>query len=162
MKRALCVVVVGLMLCQAHAWQHGGRGVATQAAAPAAAPASTPSAGTPLSSPAPAVPPETALPSETSIDSALQTQIQDALDKDPIFRQGRLKVALLAGSIELSGEVASRADRQNAVRMAQSYARGKKVVNHIVIKGHNAQPGSNSPENLPANFSIPSGKNNRP
>jgi hypothetical protein len=97
-------------------------------------------------------------PGETnSIDSVLQAQIQDAFDKDPIFSRGGLKVTVVADGIELSGDVASGRDRQNAARIAQSYARGKKVLNHVVVKGHGAPPGSTSPQGPPENLSSPAG-----
>lgn len=162
MTRALGVAVLWLMLSPAQAWEQSGIGSAEQTPTP------TPPPTAPLAGSASAIPPVTEAPGETSpVDSALRAQIQDALDKDPIFSQGHLKVTVRADGIELSGDLASGRDRQNAGRMAQSYARGKKVLNHIVVRRRSAQPGAGPPENPPANFSIParnpeSGRNNPP
>jgi osmotically-inducible protein OsmY len=133
---------------------------AEQAAAPKALPTSTPSQGDAVSAPATATTASEAppTPDETnSVDSVLRNQIQDAFNKDPVFSQESLKVTLLPEGIELSGDVANGRDRQNAARLAQSYARGKKVLNHIVVRGHSSLPGANSPQNAPANFNSPAG-----
>jgi hypothetical protein len=88
-----------------------------------------------------------------SIDVALQAEIQEALNKDATLNSSGLKVEVLADGIELSGDVASGRERQNAGRIAQSYARGRKVTNHIVVKGHSATPASSPQQNLPTNLS---------
>jgi hypothetical protein len=85
-------------------------------------------------------------------------QIQDAFNKDPIFSQAGVKATASTDGIELTGDVATGRDRLNAGRIAQSYAHGKKVVNHIVVKGSGAPAGSNPPENPPANISTSAGK----
>lgn len=176
-KRALPVVALVLMVSTGYACQqsdHASRrsgDIAEQTAAPKALPTSTPSQADPISAPAAATTTTTEAPptpDETnSIDSVLRNQIQDAFNKDPIFSQESLKVTLLPEGIELSGDVANGRDRQNAARLAQSYARGKKVVNHIVVRGHSSIPGNTTPQNSPANFDSPagdrpSGKNNPP
>jgi hypothetical protein len=162
MKASLWVAVLGLMVWPGHAGQqstHGaGGGKFEQTTAPKASPASTPSQETPPIPSGSPTPGAGESPSETiAIDSALQAQIQDAFDKDPIFSRGGLKVTVLQDGIELSGDVASGRDRLNAARIAQSYARGKKVLNHVVVKGHSAQPGSTPPQDPPANVSSPAG-----
>jgi osmotically-inducible protein OsmY len=88
-----------------------------------------------------------------AIDSALETQIQDALNRDPTFIRAGVKVTATGDGLELSGEVPSGRERLNAGRIAQSYARGKKVINHIVVKGHSTPAGPASPDNPPANLS---------
>ncbi len=159
MKPALCCAVLGLTLASAHACQQIDPSLAKQAATPPAAPpATTPARDETPPNSASATPPAVPSPSEAgSIDSALQTQIQEALNKDPIFSQGHLKVTVSSEGIELSGEVPSGRDRQNAARMAQSYARGKKVVNRIVVRGHSVHPNTQSPENQPANSGVSAG-----
>jgi hypothetical protein len=163
MKRELCVAVLGLMMSPGHAWQQANQGnkdatgraeLPEQAGAPQASPAATPSPEIPLATPASMPPLGDRNPGEpASIDSALQTEIQDALNKDVTLSSSGLKVAVLADGIELSGDVASGRDRQNAGRIAQSYARGRKVVNHIVVKGHSATPASAPPQSLPGSLS---------
>jgi osmotically-inducible protein OsmY len=92
-------------------------------------------------------------------DVALQRQIQDALSREPTLRNGSIKVTALAEGIELSGSVGSGRERLNAARIAQSYARGKKILNHIVVSGHSTPPVPNGPDevnaNHPANFARP-------
>jgi BON domain len=153
---------LGLMVSPGYAWQQSSQasnsGQPEQTAAPKASPISTPAQEIPPLPSATATPGAEPSPSESiSMDSALQAQIQDAFDKDPIFSHGGLKVTVLEDGIELSGDVASGRDRQNAARIAQSYARGKKVLNHVVVKGHSALPGATSPQNPPANLSTPAG-----
>jgi hypothetical protein len=162
MRASLWVAVLGLIAWPGHAGQQGSQsprgGSSGQTTVPQASPTSTPSHEAPPLPAASATPGTEPGPGETvAIDSALQTQIQDAFDKDPIFSRGGLKVTVLEDGIELSGDVASGRDRQNAARIAQSYARGKKVVNHVVVKGHTAQPGSTPPQDPPPNVSAPAG-----
>jgi hypothetical protein len=160
MTARLWVVVLGLMVwpgCAGQQSTHGSSGGSSeQTTAPKASPASTPSQETPPLPSASPTPGAGQSPGEAiAIDSALQAQIQDAFDRDPIFSRGGLKVTVLEDGIELSGDVASGRDRQNAARIAQSYARGKKVVNHVVVKVHSAQPGPTPPQDPPANLSSP-------
>lgn len=171
MRRPVCVLVFGLTLLPGYARQQNNSQAETAApAVPSTSPAPStpyPSHDAPLSSGASALP-GPANPSEiVSVDAALQTQIQDALNKDPIFGHDHLKVTVRADGIELSGDVANGRDRQNAARIAQSYARGKKVVNHIVVRRQGENPGANSPKNPPADINAPAGtpassKNNLP
>jgi BON domain len=176
MKSRVCVAVcglalgLGLMVSPGYTQQQGSQGANSgrpeQAAAPKASPVSVPAQETPPLPSASATPGAEPSPdASVAIDSALQAQIQDAFDKDPIFSHEGLKVTVLQDGIELSGDVASGRDRQNAARMAQSYARGKKVLNHVVVKGHSALPGGTPSQNPPANVSVPgrvsaSNKNN--
>jgi osmotically-inducible protein OsmY len=153
---------LGLMVSPGYGGQQSSQGSNSgrpeQAAAPKTSPISAPVQETPPLPSATATPGAEPSPGETiSIDSALQTQIQDAFDKDPTFSQGGLKVTVVGDGIELTGDVASGRDRQNAARIAQSYARGKKVVNHVVVRGHSTPPGAASPQNPPANLSSPAG-----
>jgi hypothetical protein len=157
MKRELCVAVLGLTaMSPGYAWQQANRNaeLPEQSASPQASPPSTPAQETPLPAPASVAPGDIRNPVEpTSIDAALQAEIQDALNKDATLNSSSLKVAVLADGIELSGDVASGRDRQNAGRIAQSYARGRKVTNHIVVKGHSATPASSPQQSLPTNLS---------
>lgn len=154
MTRTLCLVVFGFMMSLGHALQQPDQG-ASREASPAAQTATQTTQATPAPSSTGSA---TVSPSPTealAIDSALETQIQDALRKDPALGSGSVRVTALPDGIELSGTVANGRERQNAGRIAQSYARGKKVLNHILVNGRSTQPGASSVENHPANFSGP-------
>jgi hypothetical protein len=150
MKLTLCGMLVALVLLPVCAQQQRsedkGANIVQEPAVPSL-------------SPLPPVMPQPSSPDEAakSIDSALQSQVQDALNKDPVFSRDGVKVTATTEGIELSGDVATGRDRLNADRIAQSYARGKKVVNHIVVKGHSGPAGPNPPENPPASLSGEAG-----
>lgn len=156
MTRTLCLVVFGFMMSLGHALQQPDQG-ASREASPAAQAATQTTRATPApsSTGSATLSPSQSATEALSIDSALETQIQDALRKDPVLGSGSVRVTALPDGIELSGTVANGRERQNAGRIAQSYARGKKVLNHILVSGHSTQPGASSPENHPANFSGP-------
>jgi len=106
-------------------------------------PASPPSPPASTSEAAPSVP--SSRPSETpmadagsSQDIELQARVQIALSKVPELSNDSLRVVAAVDSLELSGTVATGKQRQAALRIAQSYARGKKVVDHIVISGRSS------------------------
>lgn len=133
MKGILCAIVLGAMLSSCYAQQADKREAAGRVMGSDPSPAVTPSSSREVAPPvADSV---SSMPDETA---AATTRIQEALGKDPIFHANRLKAAVSGDGIELSGDVASGRDRLNAERIAQSYAQGRKVVNHIVVKGHSA------------------------
>jgi hypothetical protein len=152
-----CAVVFAMVLSSAGVTQQNGSGLAKPAAAPSAPSVSTPSPEIPESTATPDSPLAEAATETKPINPALEAQIQEALDRDPIFSQGSLKVTVGKEGIELSGDLASGRDRQNAARIVQSYAHGKKVINHILVKGHGPQPVPISPANPPGNFDVPGG-----
>lgn len=65
----------------------------------------------------------------------LQTQIQEALSKVPELSNDTLRVAALSDGLEITGNVVTGRERVAAIRIAQSYARGRKIVDHIVVSG---------------------------
>lgn len=155
MKRLCCMLVCGLGLLHGQALQSGDpRALTPTPAAPASLPTPTSSA-TPSSVAADASP----AANETSGgDAALQMQIQHALSREPTLSNSSVTVKTLAEGIELSGTVTSGRERLNAARIAQSYARGKKVLNHIVVSGRSAPPVSTPDKmnaNHPASFATP-------
>jgi osmotically-inducible protein OsmY len=160
----LCAMIVGVMSLPGHAQQQstgeqtGKAAQAVQTSVPSNPPVAVPSPTTASSDPATAasVLPE-ASDESVKVDSALQEQIQGALNRDPAFSRSGVRVTATRDGIELSGDVASGRERLNAGRIAQSYARGKKVINHIIVKGHSAPAGSNSQENPPANVNGSAG-----
>jgi osmotically-inducible protein OsmY len=73
-------------------------------------------------------------------DADLQTQIQNALTKEPTLSADALQVNVTDQNIELSGKVESAREKQTALRIVQSYAANKKVVNHINVGTQSASP----------------------
>lgn len=76
----------------------------------------------------------------TVADARLPAQIEEALGKVPELSNDSLQVAVIPEGLELTGSVVTGRERQAAVRIAQSYAHGRKVVDHIVVNGRNAPP----------------------
>jgi BON domain len=158
MKTICCMLFCGLALSPGQALQSSDPTAIRAPASPTQMSLPTPG---PSSTPSPGAADASAAASETSDstvdgDAALQRQIQDALSREPSLRNGSIKVTALAEGIELSGSVGSGRERLNAARIAQSYARGKKVLNHIVVSGHSTPPVPNGHDEVnashPANF----------
>jgi osmotically-inducible protein OsmY len=84
-------------------------------------------------------------------DTQLQMQVQDAISKVPELSNDSVRVMALPDGLELSGSVVTGRERQAAVRIAQSYARGRKVVDHIVVSGRNNLPADNPKASHQAN-----------
>jgi BON domain len=81
-------------------------------------------------------------------NSELQSQIQEALSKDPNLSKCSVVVTASAEGIDLTGSAGSSRERLAVWRLAESYARGKKVENHIVVNGKGgAAPTPSRPEN---------------
>jgi osmotically-inducible protein OsmY len=161
MKATCCVLVFGLALLQGQADQSRDAAATrasaspTQTSSPTPGPSGTPSSGAADTSAAAGENSRSTL----SGDVALQMQIQNALSREPTLSKSRVKVTALAEGIELSGSVANGRERLNAARIAQSYARGRKVLNHILVSGHGTPPIPNGPgkmnANRPATFARP-------
>lgn len=87
--------------------------------------------------------PETPAPQEGTpavSDSNLQTQIQNALTKEPTLSADSLQVNVTDQNIELSGKVENAREKQTALRIVQSYAANKKVVNHVTVGARSPSP----------------------
>ena len=78
---------------------------------------------------------EIALPDLPPADPELEARIQNALDKDPVLSRCGLTVTATAEAIDVAGSAPSSRERLSAWRIAESYAHGKRVVNHIVVSG---------------------------
>ena len=79
----------------------------------------------------------------------LQSQIQEALSKDPSLSKCGVVVTAAAEGIDLTGSAGSSRERLAVWRLAESYARGKKVENHIVVNGKGGTgPAPSRPENV--------------
>lgn len=87
--------------------------------------------------------PETPAPQENTpavSNSDLQNQIQNALTKEPTLSADSLQVNVTDQKIELSGNVENAREKQTALRIVQSYAANKKVVNHISVGSRTSSP----------------------
>lgn len=122
-----------------------GRPLAAQtpASSPTATATSEPSPGVTASSGS-----ESPIPdiSANSANVELQAQVQDALSKVPELSNDNVRVTAGDDGLELSGNVGSGRERQAAFRIAQSFARGKKVVDHIVVGAGNGVPNPTTAE----------------
>jgi osmotically-inducible protein OsmY len=63
----------------------------------------------------------------------LESQIQNALGKDPTLIRDSVRVAVSEEAVELTGNVATSRERLTATRIAQSYAGSKRVVSRITV-----------------------------
>lgn len=81
-------------------------------------------------------------PSAPPSDSQLQSQIQNALSKEPTLSGDTVNVTVSAASIDISGSVATAREKLTATRIVDSYAGNRKVVSHLTIsdKNRNAAP----------------------
>ena len=66
-------------------------------------------------------------------DAELQNQIQTALGKEPTLSHDSVTAHVSPQGLELSGTVASRKEKITATRIAQSFAPGKKLADHLKI-----------------------------
>lgn len=86
---------------------------------------------------------------DAPVDSSnmeLQQQVQEAMSKVPELSNDNVHVTAADDGLELSGNVGSGREHQAAVRIAQSFARGKKVVDHIVVSARNDVSNTTTPE----------------
>lgn len=81
--------------------------------------------------------PQTPSAAATPSDSDLQSQVQNALSKEPTLSGDNVNVAVSADSIDITGSVATAREKQIATRIVQSYAGNKKVLSHLTITGRN-------------------------
>jgi BON domain len=81
-------------------------------------------------------------------DSDLQSQIQNALSKEPTLSGDTVNVNVSQDAIEVTGSVATAREKQTATRIVQSYAGNKKVVSHLTVSGRNrnAAPNTSPPK----------------
>lgn len=89
-------------------------------------------------------PPASAPPS----DSELQSQIQNALSKEPSLSGDTVNVTVSAASIDINGSVATAREKLTATRIVDSYAENRKVINHLKLgeKNRNAAPVTRPPQ----------------
>lgn len=98
--------------------------------------------------------------SSASGDSAaLQTTIQDKLKNEPLLSSSNVNANVTDSTIELSGTVATGKEKQTAVRIAQSYAGNRKVVDRITVTGKGNESSSGQATPVQPNGSVPSSAN---
>lgn len=87
--------------------------------------------------------PETPQPaSAPPSDSELQSQIQNALSKEPTLSGDTVNVTVSAASIDINGSVATAREKLTSTRIVDSYAGNRKVISHLTVgeKNRNAAP----------------------
>ena len=92
--------------------------------------------------------PETPQPAAPVSDNELQSQIQNALSKEPTLAGDTVNARVSSDSIELTGTVGTAKEKLTATRIVESYAGNKKVVSHLTIgnRNGNAAPMTNRPD----------------
>jgi hypothetical protein len=80
-------------------------------------------------------------------DSDLQSQIQNALSKEPTLNGDSPRVNVSGDTVELAGNVGSNKEKITATRIVQSYTGSKKLVNKLTISPRNEKSSPASTEN---------------
>src|SRR6478736_7075342 len=74
-------------------------------------------------------------------DSDLETQIENALSKEPTLTGASPRVKVAGDTVELNGTVGTNKEKITATRIVQSYAGSKRLVNRLTIgKGGEKAP----------------------
>ena len=85
-------------------------------------------------SPTQPMPPDTKAPAPEKLNSAeVQQQIQKKLTTEPVLAQTNLRVKVDDDSVVLSGTVDDERQHDLALRIAQSYAGDRRIVDNIQI-----------------------------
>jgi type IV secretory pathway VirB10-like protein len=83
----------------------------------------------------PNMPPDTSAPPPRKLSSAeAEEQIQLKLDAEPSLRNNQLEVEVTDDEVVVSGTADSEAERDVAIRIAESYAGERPVNDKIVVK----------------------------
>jgi len=90
----------------------------------------------------------------TMTDSDLQSQIQNALSKEPTLTGDSPRVNVSGDTVELAGAVGTNKEKITATRIVQSYSGSKKLVNKLTINPRNEKSSPASTDN-PANNPEP-------
>ncbi len=83
----------------------------------------------------------------TMSDSDLQSQIQNALSKEPTLTGDSPRVNVSGDTVELAGNVGTNKEKITATRIVQSYTGSKKLVNKLTINPRNEKASPASTEN---------------
>lgn len=87
-------------------------------------------------------------------DSDLQSQIQNALSKEPTLTGDSPRVNVSGDTVELGGNVGTNKEKITATRIVQSYSGSKKLVNKLMISPRNEKSSPTSTDN-PGNTANP-------
>lgn len=90
---------------------------------------------------------------------ALEGQIRTALQNDPNTANGNITVSVSADAIDLSGTVANGKAKENARRIAQSYAGSRKVNDRLAVSGRESGSSAVSTSGSGGNAGAASGIN---
>jgi len=88
-------------------------------------------------------------------DSDLQSQIQNALSKEPTLTGDSPRVNVSGDTVELAGNVGTNKEKITATRIVQSYTGSKKLVNKLAISPRNDKSSPASADN-PGSTANPS------
>jgi hypothetical protein len=80
-------------------------------------------------------------------DSDLQSQIQNALSKEPTLSSDSPHVSVSGDTVELAGNVGTNKEKITATRIVQSYTGSKKLVNKLTISPRSEKSSPASTEN---------------
>jgi hypothetical protein len=83
----------------------------------------------------------------TMTDSDLQSQIQNALSKEPTLSADSPHVNVSGDTVELAGNVGTNKEKITATRIVQSYSGSKKLVNKLTISPRSEKSSPASTEN---------------
>ncbi len=83
----------------------------------------------------------------TMTDSDLQSQIQNALSKEPTLSGDSPHVNVSGDTVELAGAVGTNKEKITATRIVQSYTGSKKLVNKLAISPRSEKPTPASTDN---------------
>jgi osmotically-inducible protein OsmY len=82
------------------------------------------------------MPPDTKAPPSEQLSAAdSQDQIQNKLDSEPALNNNDLKATVDDASVALDGTVQNEQQHALAIRIAQSYAGERRIVDNIEIEG---------------------------
>jgi hypothetical protein len=87
-------------------------------------------------------------------DSDLQSQIQNALSKEPTLAGDSPRVNVSGDTVELAGAVNTNKEKITATRIVQSYTGSKKLVNKLTISGRSEKSTPATTDN-PGNMANP-------
>ncbi|MGC2743851.1 MAG: BON domain-containing protein [Candidatus Angelobacter sp.] len=83
----------------------------------------------------------------TMSDSDLQSQIQNALSKEPTLSGDSPHVNVSGDTVELAGNVGTNKEKITATRIVQSYSGSKKLVNQLTISPRSEKSSPASADN---------------
>ena len=90
-------------------------------------------------------------------DSDLESQIQNALSKEPTLTGDSPHVTVSGDTIELAGTVGTNKEKITATRIVQSYAGSKKLVNRLTSPAKEARKSTPQLSNGQSRWRPPTG-----